>query len=55
MTYDAVVVGSALVDTLAGGLDEDGRARRETRRQVLDQVRALADAVHGARLGGDGR
>ncbi|GAA0603086.1 tryptophan synthase subunit alpha [Craurococcus roseus] len=46
---DAVVVGSALVDTLAAGLDEDGRARRETRRQVLDQVRALADAVHGAR------
>jgi tryptophan synthase alpha chain len=52
---DAVVVGSALVDTLAGGLDERGRARPETRRQVLDQVRALADAVHGARLGGDGR
>jgi tryptophan synthase alpha chain len=53
---DAVVVGSALVDTLAAGLDEDGRARPETRRQVLDQVRALADAVHGARHeGGEGR
>ena len=52
---DAVVVGSALVDTLAAGLDEDGRARRETRRQVLDQVRALADAVRGARHRGDGR
>ena len=46
---DAVVVGSALVDTLAAGLDEEGRARRETRRQVLDQVRALADAVREAR------
>ena len=52
---DAVVVGSALVDTLAGGLDEQGRARRETRRQVLDQVRALADAVRGARHQGDDR
>lgn len=52
---DAVVVGSALVDTLAGGLDEQGRARPETRRQVLDQVRALADAVRGARHQGDDR
>jgi tryptophan synthase alpha chain len=46
---DAVVVGSALVDTLAAGLDEKGCARPEMRRQVLDQVRALAEAVHGAR------
>jgi len=52
---DAVVVGSALVDTLAAGLDEDGRARRETRRQVLDQVRALADAVREARAQDDAR
>ena len=52
---DAVVVGSALVDTLAAGLDEDGRARRETRRQVLDQVRALADAVREARQQEDAR
>ena len=52
---DAVVVGSALVDTLAAGLDEDGRARRETRRQVLDQVRALADAVREARQREDAR
>ena len=52
---DAVVVGSALVDTLAAGLDEDGRARRETRRQVLDQVRALAEAVRGARHQSEGR
>ena len=52
---DAAVVGSALVDTLAASLDERGCARRETRRQVLDQVRALADAVHGARHRGDDR
>jgi tryptophan synthase alpha chain len=51
---DAAVVGSALVDTLAAGLDEEGRARRETRRQVLDQVRALADAVREARFGEGG-
>ncbi len=52
---DAVVVGSALVDTLAAGLDENGCARPETRRQVLDQVRALAEAVHGARRQDDDR
>jgi tryptophan synthase alpha chain len=52
---DAVVVGSALVDTLAAGLDEKGCARPEARRQVLDQVRALAEAVRGARQGDGGR
>ena len=52
---DAVVVGSALVDTLAAGLDEKGCARPEARRQVLDQVRALAQAVRGAGVGGGGR
>src|SRR3712207_4304815 len=51
---DAAVVGSALVDTLAAGLDERGRARPEMRRQELDQVRALADAVRGARRQGNG-
>lgn len=53
---DAAVVGTALVDTLAASLDEKGCARRETRRLVLDQVRALADAVREARRGnGDDR
>jgi tryptophan synthase alpha chain len=52
---DAAVVGSALVDTLAAGLDEKGCARPETRRQVLDQVRALAEAVREARHQDDGR
>jgi tryptophan synthase alpha chain len=42
---DGAVVGTALVDTLAGSLDEQGRARPETVRQVLDQVRGLAEAV----------
>ena len=43
---DGAVVGTALVDTLAASLDEQGRARPDTVRQVLDQVRALAEAVH---------
>jgi tryptophan synthase alpha chain len=46
---DAAVVGSALVDTIAASLDEEGRARPETARQVLAQVRQLADAVREAR------
>jgi tryptophan synthase alpha chain len=44
---DGVAVGTALVDVLAGSLDERGRARPDTVRQVLDAVRALAEAVHG--------
>ena len=47
---DAVVVGSALLDTLAGSLDEQGRAGPGTVRQVLDQVRDLAEAVRTARV-----
>lgn len=43
---DGAVVGTALVDTLAASLDEQGRARPETVRLVLDQVRGLAEAVH---------
>jgi tryptophan synthase alpha chain len=46
---DGAVVGTALVDTLAASLDEQGRARPGTMRQVLDQVRALAEAVREAR------
>ena len=42
---DGAVVGTALVDTLAASLDEQGRARPETVRQVLDQVRGLAEAI----------
>jgi tryptophan synthase alpha chain len=46
---DGAVVGTALVDALAASLDAQGRARPETVRQVLDQVRALAEAVRTAR------
>ncbi len=46
---DAAVVASALIDTLAKNLDENGRARPGTAGLVLDQVRALADAVRGVR------
>ena len=46
---DAAVVASALIDTLAASLDEQGRAAPDTARRVLDQVRALADGVRGAR------
>jgi tryptophan synthase alpha chain len=42
---DGAVVASALIDTLAHSLDETGRARPDTVRRVLDQVRELADAV----------
>jgi tryptophan synthase alpha chain len=49
---DGAVVGTALVDTLAASLDEEGRARPDTPRQVLDQVRGLALAVRAARQAG---
>ncbi|HTC11460.1 MAG TPA: tryptophan synthase subunit alpha [Acetobacteraceae bacterium] len=47
---DAAVVASALIDTLAGNLDETGKAKPDAVRKVLDQVRALAEAVRGARV-----
>ena len=47
---DAAVVGSVLVETLAASLDAQGRAGPETVRRVLDQVRALAAGVRGARV-----
>jgi tryptophan synthase alpha chain len=46
---DAAVVASALIDTLAASLDEQGRAGPDTVRRVLDQVRGLARAVRTAR------
>jgi tryptophan synthase alpha chain len=45
---DGAVVASALIETLAKSLDEKGRARPDTVRQVLDQVRGLAEAVRAA-------
>jgi len=49
-TADAAVVASALIDTLAASLDAQGRAAPDTVRRVLDQVRALAEAVRTARV-----
>ncbi len=46
---DAAVVASALIDTLAGSLDWEGRAGPDTVRLVLDQIRALADGVREQR------
>jgi len=46
---DAAIVASALIDTLAKNLDETGRARPGAAALVLDQVRALAEAVRGVR------
>jgi len=46
---DAAVVASALIDTLAAHLDERGRAKPGAVPTVLNQVRALAAAVRGAR------
>ncbi len=47
---DAAVVASALIDTLAANLDEQGRAKPGAVAKVLDQVRALAAGVRGARV-----
>jgi tryptophan synthase alpha chain len=47
---DAAVVASALIDTLAANLDAAGRAKPDAVRKVLDQVRALAEGVRGARV-----
>ena len=49
---DAAVVASALIDTLFANLDEQGRAKPEAVRQVLDQVRSLAEGVRNARTNG---
>ncbi len=47
---DAAVVASALIDTLAANLDAQGRAKPDAVAKVLDQVRALAAGVRGARV-----
>ena len=44
---DAAVVASALIDTLAGNLDADGKAKPGTVEKVLAQVRELANGVRG--------
>lgn len=46
---DGAVVGTALVDTLASTLDEQGRATAETAPKVLAQVAELAQAIRAAR------
>ncbi|PYD46826.1 tryptophan synthase subunit alpha [Novacetimonas pomaceti] len=46
---DGAVVASALLNTLAGTLDKDGHATENTVRDVLAQLRGLADAVRSAR------
>ena len=47
---DAAVVGSALCDTLAGSLDEGGRAGPSTVSAVLRQVAELAESVRNQAL-----
>ena len=47
---DAVVVASALIDTLAASLDAQGRPAADSVHRVLDQVRALADGVRGVKV-----
>ncbi|MCB1971838.1 MAG: tryptophan synthase subunit alpha, partial [Geminicoccaceae bacterium] len=46
---DAAVVGSALVDLVRSHLDGQGRAMPGLVESVHDKVRALAEAVRGAR------
>lgn len=49
---DAVVVGSAIVETIAAHIDSDGTARIGLVDSVLDFVRGLGDAARGARKPG---
>ena len=46
---DGAVVGSALVDRIAGSLDAAGKAKPGTAEAVLSLVRELASGVRGAR------
>jgi tryptophan synthase alpha chain len=52
MIADGAVVGTALVDALAGTLDAEGRASAETAPTVLGAVRALAVAIRAGRTTG---
>ena len=47
LVADAAVVASALIETMAGNLDADGKAKPGTVEKILAQVRALADGVRG--------
>jgi tryptophan synthase alpha chain len=44
------VVGSALVNQVAGNLDADGKAKPGTAKAVLDLVQELADGVRSAHV-----
>ena len=46
---DAAVVGSALIDKIKSGLDEDNRATPGLAKEVLDFVASLAKGVRGTR------
>ncbi len=46
---DAAVVGSALVQRIADGLDAGGKAKPGLVDSVLDDVKALSAGVRGAR------
>jgi tryptophan synthase alpha chain len=45
---DAAVVGSAIVDIIAKGIDKDGAVDRQLSVKVLEFVKSLATGVHGA-------
>ena len=47
---DAAVVASALIDRMAAGLDGSGHASSVVVEAVLNDVSALADAIHAARI-----
>jgi tryptophan synthase alpha chain len=47
---DGVVVGTAIVNAVAGSLDENGKASADTVPAVTTLVAGLADGVHRARL-----
>lgn len=47
---DGVVVGTAIVDTIADSLDGSGAATKETVGKVSDLIRSLASGVRSARL-----